>query len=81
MKKDKTLKGYPPSLTDMNLVLFGQMDPDVPNIPSSKLKEMYAAAYPSVFTKPIGGIVIFSTADRSDTVGFKNIWDDSIDNK
>lgn len=57
MKKRKKLKG---DSININYLLLGQTDPDIPNVSPEVLKEMWECAKPKV-SKPVGKLIVFGT--------------------
>jgi hypothetical protein len=60
--KDKSSKitGGPLSITDMNLALYGQMDPDMPDLTAEQLEKIYDIALPKL-NLPAGKIIMMGT--------------------
>lgn len=55
------LKGKPPSITELNLLMYGELDPDMPNIPPEIAKEMWKACEPKFSQNRVGKVFLFGT--------------------
>lgn len=73
--KSKKLKGYPIPFTDLNLLLYGKMDPDSVDMSPEKLKEAFEAAMPKLRSGTVGKAIIISTVNDKNN-WFKKIWED-----
>lgn len=74
--KKKKLKGNPPDIIEMNLAMYGVMDPDIDDVSLDNIgtnRRLFQNK------KPKGVIVIYSTAgNMTDQRGrnFKMMWDE-----
>lgn len=76
MNKDKQLLGYPPDTIELNYWFYGCADPDCPPISAELRNKMWDMCKPSM--KGSGRVEVFSTVGENK---FKEIWDDSNNNK
>lgn len=59
----KKLKGVPPSIAEMNLALYGKMDPDMPDGDPAALRKLFESARPEMdkIRKQFGSVIITGT--------------------
>lgn len=76
MKKKVRLKGERLDIVEMNFLLYGQADPDMPNLPPDVLAEMYECAKPKL-SKPIGKVIIVGTGGGDEKGSFAKLWNES----
>lgn len=72
------LKGEELSVTDLNLAMYGQMDPDEVKVTPESYEKLWAKVKPTV----VGKMIITGTAGGAgDGKFFKQIWDEAENKK
>lgn len=81
-EKDKILSGRPVDITDLNLALYGQLDPDVPPISMKQYLKLWPAVKEQTLfnqRKRLNAPVIMASTAGDNGKFFKNTWDYSDD--
>lgn len=71
---NKKLKGHPIPFTELNLLLYGKMDPDSVDF-SPKEKEILKRFTPKISNRISGKVIITSSTNDNNNY-FKKLWED-----
>ena len=76
MENKKKLKGVSLNIAKMNMAIYGQSDPDMPNLPPEELRRLYNKLKPRI-DRPIGKAIIMGTGGSIDKGSnfFYELWD------
>ena len=80
MENKSKLTGKPLNIFDLNLAIYGKMDPDAIDISPEEMKKLWPAAIPTIrSSKPIGKIIITSTSGSKSSSYFKQLFENEKD--